>query len=119
MTPYWEKTISKKTPGIGIDQHGEYVRSVLNCLYDAFNKAIFPPSFTKNFLGFLAAVHDVGKISREFQAKCPAWLVMNGFEEAAQQGDWKNGLPHNEISQNALERFFKTHVQGQEEAKAC
>jgi CRISPR-associated endonuclease/helicase Cas3 len=119
VTPYWAKTISKETPGIGIDQHGEYVRSVLNCLYDVFNKTVFPPSFTKNFLGFLAAVHDVGKISREFQAKCPAWLVMNSFEEAAQQGDWKNGLPHNEISQDALERFFKTHVQGQKEAKAC
>ena len=119
MTSYWAKTIAKTTPGIDVYQHGEYVRSVLHCLYDVFSTTAFPPDFTKHFLGFLAAVHDVGKISRQFQAKCLAWLVMNHFEDAARFGDWKNGPPHNKISQDALERFFAAHFQGQEEARAC
>lgn len=119
MTSYWAKTIAKKIPGIDVYQHGEYVRSVLNCLYDVLHTTILPSDFTKNFLGFLASVHDVGKISRQFQAKCPAWLSINGFEAAARYGDWKNGLPHYEISQDALERFFAAHVDGDEESKAC
>ena len=118
MTPYWAKTVSA-TPGIDVYQHGEYVRSVLYCLYDVLHTTVLPSDFTKHFLGFLAAVHDVGKISRQFQAKCLVWLVMNHFEEAARFGDWKNGPPHHKISQDALERFFTAHFQSQEDARAC
>lgn len=57
----------------------------------------------------LAALHDIGKISTGFQAKCPAWMARNGLSEAALRERWREGSEsdHAKVSQHYLERVMK------------
>ena len=57
----------------------------------------------------MAALHDIGKISTGFQAKCPAWLVQAGLAEAAARERWREGSEsdHAKVSQYFLEGVMK------------
>ena len=58
---------------------------------------------------FLAAVHDVGKISLDFLQKSPAWLREQGLEEQAHDKNWP-GIYHRWhplISQESLQLFLQ------------
>lgn len=57
----------------------------------------------------LAALHDVGKISTGFQAKCPAWLELAGWADTALRERWReqSESDHAKVSQHFLERAMK------------
>ena len=68
----WAKTTGEGLPGISVEDHCTNVGSVAQALIDALParvRAILPPGSAT-----LAALHDIGKITLGFQAKCPAWL---------------------------------------------
>src|SRR6185437_15514041 len=67
----WAKTTADGLPGIGVADHCRNVGYVARALLDAMPRCVrelFPDGAVA-----LAAAHDIGKISPEFQAQCPAW----------------------------------------------
>ncbi len=70
---FWAKTTADGQPGISVHDHclnaGCVAEALLAALPPAV-RALLPPGATT-----LAALHDVGKITLGFQAKCPAWLA--------------------------------------------
>jgi CRISPR-associated endonuclease/helicase Cas3 len=53
-------------------------------------------------------LHDIGKISPGFQAKCDAWIKENGLVQDAINGRWKTGCEtdHAKVSQWTLQELF-------------
>ena len=67
----WAKTTADGLPGIGVGPHCRNVGYVARALLDVMPRGIrelFPRGAVA-----LAAAHDIGKISPEFQAQCAAW----------------------------------------------
>src|SRR3954452_11686008 len=67
----WAKTTANGLPGIGVGPHCRNVGYVARALLEVLAisiRELFPPGAVT-----LAAAHDIGKISPEFQAQCAAW----------------------------------------------
>ena len=91
---FWAKTLDDGRPGISVVQHACYARLVCRCLCPLFFPG-FPGAEFEKFICFLAAVHDVGKISPQFQAKNAVWLEENGLAREARVNAWKKtGFSH-------------------------
>ena len=74
---FWAKTTKDGLPGISVRDHCLNVGCVAEALIDALPAAVrmlLPPGAAT-----LAALHDVGKITLGFQAKCPQWLKGDGL----------------------------------------
>lgn len=70
---FWAKTTADNQPGISVHDHCLNVGCVGEALLATLPpavRALLPPGATT-----LVALHDVGKITLGFQAKCPAWLA--------------------------------------------
>ena len=103
---FWAKTYCSGLPGIPVSQHGAFVSSVGKQLV----LGIFPTQwqYLLPCLSFLLAVHDVGKISPQFQAKCPAWLSQNDLRKEADNNSWGNlSVSHACLSQEILDYFWE------------
>ena len=62
------------------------------------------------FFAWLAACHDVGKVSPGFQMKCPTWLKLHGLTEVVKTRAWKNAeSDHSKVSQFSLQHYLKNH----------
>ncbi len=79
---YWAKTISagneEQLPGISVHDHCLNVGCVgerLLAQLPARVAALLPSGSAT-----LTALHDIGKITLGFQAKCPAWLAAQSFD---------------------------------------
>ncbi|MDQ3623724.1 MAG: CRISPR-associated endonuclease Cas3'' [Verrucomicrobiota bacterium] len=74
---WWAKTVVGGQPGISVRDHCLNVGSVAEALLAALPKRVrvLLPAGS----GMLAALHDVGKITVGFQAKCPQWLHRDGL----------------------------------------
>lgn len=73
----WAKTTVDGKPGISVRDHCLNVGCVAEALLDllpANLKQMLPPGLVT-----LAALHDIGKVSPGFQAKCDAWRVQQGI----------------------------------------
>lgn len=105
---FWAKTDSSSMPGISVAQHGAFVSAVGQQLV----QGIFPAQwqYLQSCLSFLLAVHDVGKISPQFQAKCPAWLSQYGLHKEADNNSWSNlSVSHACLSQEILDYFWQQY----------
>jgi CRISPR-associated endonuclease/helicase Cas3 len=103
---FWAKTTEKGLPGISVRDHCLNVGCVAEVLMAALPlavQALLPPG-----MATLAALHDVGKISPGFQAKCDAWIQNNNLVTDAVSGRWKNGCEtdHAKVSQWTLQQLF-------------
>ncbi len=59
----------------------------------------------------LAALHDVGKISPGFQRKCPAWLIEQNLQLAAQTLEWiKAESDHSKVSQFSVQHILREQL---------
>jgi CRISPR-associated endonuclease/helicase Cas3 len=69
----WAKTTTDERPGISVCDHCLNV----GCIAEALVDLLPPPLQTLLPQGVvtLAALHDIGKVSPGFQAKCPAWVA--------------------------------------------
>jgi CRISPR-associated endonuclease/helicase Cas3 len=65
-------------------------------------------------VAFLAAAHDVGKISLDFLQKCPAWLRQEGLEQQARNNGWADIHTrwHPAVSQQSVQLFLQQHDHG-------
>jgi len=73
MISFWAKTLQDGRPGISVRDHCLNVGCVAEALITALLpavRALLPKGAVT-----LAALHDVGKITIGFQAKCPQWLA--------------------------------------------
>lgn len=107
MTYFWAKTVGDNEPGISVRDHCLNVGCVAEVLIARACKALcgLMPQGTTT----LAALHDVGKISTGFQAKCPAWLEQACLGEVALRERWRehSESDHAKVSQYFLERALK------------
>lgn len=108
---FWAKTVrdndGKELPGISVRDHCLNVGCVAEALLARAGETLraLMPAGTAT----LAALHDVGKISTGFQAKCQVWLDQVGLAEAAMRERWREGSEsdHAKVSQYFLERAMK------------
>jgi CRISPR-associated endonuclease/helicase Cas3 len=72
MISFWAKTLQDGRPGISVRDHCLNV----GCVAEALIAALLPAvrALLPKGAVTLAALHDVGKITIGFQAKCPQWL---------------------------------------------
>lgn len=108
ITTDWAKTTPDGKPGISVRQHCLAVRCVAEELLRRFPHFCDDNGLAPQAVSFLAAAHDVGKISLDFLQKCPAWLHQEGLEEKARNGGWATIYTrwHPAISQQSLHIFL-------------
>src|SRR6266702_7915074 len=72
----WAKTTKDGQPGISVRDHCLNV----GCVAEALIAALLPPvrALLPPGAATLTALHDVGKITIGFLAKCPPWLARDG-----------------------------------------
>jgi len=103
---FWAKTTSDGEPGISVRDHCMNVGEVAKALVDMAApsvKALAPP-----FAEVLAALHDVGKISPGFQAKCEKWLLRYDLVQRAQAEAWaQSESDHAKITQYTLQGLWR------------
>ena len=104
----WAKTTPDGSPGISVRQHCLAVRCVAEELLHRFTHFCQDNGLKQQAVAFLAAAHDVGKISLDFLQKCPRWLHHEGLETQATNGGWASTYTrwHPSISQQSLHIFL-------------
>lgn len=101
---FWAKTHGDQ-PGISVTRHAQNAAEVCRALYSLFLQG--SDAGQKDFITWLAAVHDVGKISPQFQTKCPAWVHHAGLADQAANNHWKvDKFSHASMSQKVLEYYW-------------
>jgi CRISPR-associated endonuclease/helicase Cas3 len=98
----WAKTTEDGRPGISVRDHCLNV----GCVADALLERL--PATLRNALpagaAALAALHDIGKVSLGFQAKCAAWCARHGISPGlAAVGE----TDHAKISQYTIQQFVR------------
>ena len=104
ITHYWAKTTADGLPGLSVRAHCCNVGCVADALFDLLSVKLV----NKNLAVWLAACHDIGKISPGFESKCPAWLVQNNLADLAQTRLWRDAEPdHSKVSQFTLQMLLR------------
>jgi CRISPR-associated endonuclease/helicase Cas3 len=112
---FWAKTIEgaggTSVPGINVLDHCTNVGCVADCFLQSLPAglaALFPPGAAT-----LAALHDVGKITLGFQAKCSGWLASQAFDEITRRkivlasGSGRPESDHARVSQIFLQQRLR------------
>lgn len=104
MTHFWAKTDSNGQPGISVQDHMVNVGCVARSIAEEMPDVLQRFKLNASIVGALAALHDIGKISPGFQAKCQAWLAENGLVETVRRGCWDTGMEadHGKVSHAAI-----------------
>lgn len=80
---FWAKTVEKhdraNCPGISVFDHCLNVGAVAERILSMLPSPIV--SIVPAGAATLAALHDIGKVTLGFQAKCPAWLAAQSYDE--------------------------------------
>jgi CRISPR-associated endonuclease/helicase Cas3 len=108
MTHFWAKTTPEGKPGISVYEHMVNVGCVARCMAQIWPELLEYLHLQSREVGMLAALHDLGKISPGFQAKCEAWLEERGLVNLARNGCWDTAMEsdHGVISHAAIQDFL-------------
>ena len=108
MTHFWAKTDSDGNPGLSVRDHMLNVGCVAMALVEFHKDLISGFQLTASHVAFLAAIHDIGKISPGFQRKCAKWLAENGLTSLDDNGSWKTVMEpdHTKVSHYAIQKFL-------------
>jgi CRISPR-associated endonuclease/helicase Cas3 len=106
----WAKTTVDGRPGINVRDHCLNVGCVAEALISLLPR--FLRDWTPAGVSTLAALHDIGKVSPGFQAKCENWLVQNGLRDMA--GGWIAGHEgdHAKIGQGTVQKLLQNAPMG-------
>lgn len=78
---FWAKTTKEGQPGLSVRDHCLNVGCVAEAMIAALPAPLHP--LLPQGGATLAALHDVGKITLGFQAKCPQWLERSGLPKVS------------------------------------
>lgn len=108
MTEFWAKTDDDGNPGVSVQEHLLDVGAVALLLAEAFAAGQESQPFSSAQVAFLAAIHDIGKISPGFQRKCARWLDQNRLKTEDANSSWKTIMEpdHGAVSHHAIQAFF-------------
>ncbi|MEW6440775.1 MAG: CRISPR-associated helicase Cas3' [bacterium] len=108
MTHFWAKTTADGRPGISVADHMLNVGHVARCVAEMSPGLLERFRLQPDEVAFLAALHDLGKISPGFQRKCDAWLRCQGLEKVARNGCWDTTMEpdHGKVSHSAAQSFL-------------
>ncbi len=106
---FWAKTIRHANgadePGISVFGHCLNVGTVFEAIITRL-----PPAAAAMLPGgsrVLAALHDIGKISLGFQAKCPAWLAAQSFDADTRSNVAYSCSDHSLVGQYHLQELLR------------
>lgn len=109
LPQFWAKTITGKSgamqPGISVRDHCINVGCVASQLLAQFApgaKTLLPSGSVT-----LAALHDIGKITLGFLAKCPAWLQAANFDDRIRREILQSVTDHALVSQWWIKPILK------------
>ena len=103
---FWAKTTADDQPGISVREHCLNVGCVAEAMIALLPSPVrdlLPPGAAP-----LAALHDVGKITIGFQAKCPQWLAREGPPKVSTGEVALSVTDHALVSQVFLQRVFNS-----------
>ena len=105
---FWAKTTKdgngNDVPGISVRDHCLNVGCVSEALAKQRGHSFIDPILAM----WLAACHDIGKISPGFQRKCSAWLCEQGLTDEARTRAWVQAEPdHSKVSQFTLQNLLR------------
>ena len=101
---FWAKTTLAGNPGIPVYEHMLNVGCVAKQLAELLPQLLNKFNLEPRIIGFLAALHDIGKISPGFQRKCKAWLEENGLVDIDRLWQWKSTMEsdHGKVSHKVI-----------------
>lgn len=105
---YWAKTLGKGEPGISVRDHCLNVGCVAEALIAGLPgkvRALLPTGAAT-----LAALHDVGKITIGFQAKCSRWLLSRDEQKISAAEATLSVSDHALVSQYFLQKRLKASL---------
>ncbi len=116
----WSK-MRDGAPGIPVRQHLLAVACVAEVLLRRFPRLCARCGIAPSAVLFLAASHDVGKLSLDFLQKSSVWLERQGLTEKAARGGWKvvYTRPHPRISCDSLQKFLADNRLASRKGAAC
>lgn len=108
-------------PGISVRQHLLTVACVAEVLLRCYPHLCDRCHIAPSAILFLAASHDVGKLSLDFLQKSSVWLERQGLAEKAVQQGWKtvHTRPHPRISCDSLQKFLIDNRLAHRKSAAC
>jgi CRISPR-associated endonuclease/helicase Cas3 len=108
ISNFWAKTTSDDKPGISVLEHMLNVGFVARAIAARRAELLRLFRLQPSIVAALAALHDLGKISPEFQQKCEEWLKERNLLDIARRWDWGNKLrpDHGKITHAALQKYF-------------
>lgn len=92
LNDFWAKTDSQGAPALRIYDHCLAVGAVAQSMIDLMPARL--RRMLPHGLPTLAALHDVGKITPGFQAKCDVWLKNKGIDAVSKK--WIYSEPHHD-----------------------
>ena len=101
---FWAKTTADGQPGISVRDHCLNV----GCVAEAFVANLSPRvrELLPKGSATLAALHDIGKITVGFQAKCPQWLGKNNLPKFSSGEVALSVTDHARVSQVFLQKIL-------------
>jgi CRISPR-associated endonuclease/helicase Cas3 len=103
----WAKTTADSKPGISVRDHCLNVGCVAEALLALLPRQLrdlIPPGAAT-----LAALHDIGKVSPGFQAKCDTWLTDRRLKERALKEGWVvRERDHAKLSQFTVQGLLRS-----------
>jgi CRISPR-associated endonuclease/helicase Cas3 len=107
---FWAKTTRYGKPGIDVYHHMQNVAAVAKNFASSFQYFLEQTGIALEEASLLAGLHDIGKISPQFQRKCDEWLIQHSLKEEDIRNGWKNYQPgHAQVSQYTIERLLQDH----------
>jgi CRISPR-associated endonuclease/helicase Cas3 len=98
----WAKTTKADEPGKTVLSHMNDVRAVATLFLKSYTR--FLHGYATAQFGTFAGLHDIGKVSPGFQAKCAKWIEKTGMDN-------NFGVPyekdHSKVSQYTLQTIFQ------------